>query len=242
MGVFFLAVFLLLLALGTWQMQRRVWKLQLIHAVATRVHGEATPAPDPGAWPAVTAEHDAYRKVFVSGVFDNSRETLVMALTDLGSGFWVLTPMKTDAGYTVLINRGFTPDDKRDAESRPSGLLQGRTTVTGLLRVSEPGGGFLHKNDPLGHHWYSRDVTAIGHAQGLTTLAPYFIDADSRPNPGGWPVGGLTVVSFPNSHLIYALTWYGMAALLAWASLTLVWSRRRRPANGKSFDDRAEPA
>jgi surfeit locus 1 family protein len=227
MGLLILVAFLSLLALGTWQLQRRVWKLQLIHAVATRQHGSASPAPGPAAWPSITAQRDAYRRVSVSGVFENGKETLVLALTDLGSGFWVMTPMRTSSGFTVLINRGFVADDERAAQSRPSGQLQGSTTVTGLLRVSEPGGGFLRHNDPSGDRWYSRDVAAIGRARGLSTLAPYFIDADSRANPGGWPVGGLTVVNFPNNHLVYALTWYGMAALLAWASVNLIWKNRR---------------
>jgi surfeit locus 1 family protein len=244
MALLVVAAFVSLLALGTWQLQRRVWKLQLIHAVATRLHGAASPAPGPTAWPSISAQRDAYRKVSVSGVFENDKETLVLALTDLGSGFWVMTPMRTSSGFTVLINRGFVPDDKRDAQSRQSGQLQGPTTLSGLLRVSEPGGGFLRHNDPSGDRWYSRDVAAIGRARGLSNLAPYFIDADRRANPGGWPVGGLTVINFPNNHLVYALTWYGMAALLAWASVRLFWNRRRDLTDGKDQipDGRAESA
>ena len=243
MGLLVLAVFILLVALGTWQLQRRVWKLNLIHAVATRLHGPATPAPGPAGWPTVTAERDAYRKVQVSGVFDHSKETLVLALTELGAGDWVLTPLKTDRGFTVLVNRGFVSDDRRDARTRSAGQPQGPTTITGLMRMSEPGGGFLRRNNPLGRRWYSRDVAAIGRAQSLSALAPYFIDADARPNPGGWPVGGLTVVTFPNSHLVYALTWYGMAALLAGASVTLAWPRRRAWTRGKdpTPHDRTKP-
>jgi surfeit locus 1 family protein len=89
--------------------------------------------------------------------------------------------------------------------------------VTGLLRISEPHGGFLRRNDPKSSRWYSRDVAAIAAVHGLspTLTAPYFIDADATPNPGGLPVGGLTVIAFPNSHLVYALTWYGLALLVA---------------------------
>jgi surfeit locus 1 family protein len=212
-----LAAFAGLVGLGTWQLQRRVWKLNLIAEVDARVHAPPTAAPGPPAWSKVTAATDAYRRVSVAGVFENDKETLVQAVTDLGPGFWVMTPLQSDRGFTVLINRGFVPPERADSRTRPKGELRGPVLVTGLLRVSEPKGGFLRRNAPLQGRWYSRDVAAIAVARGLPTgqTAPYFIDADATPNPGGLPVGGLTVIAFPNSHLVYALTWYGLALLLA---------------------------
>jgi surfeit locus 1 family protein len=97
-------------------------------------------------------------------------------------------------------------------------------TVTGLLRASEPGGGFLRANDPADGRWYSRDVAAIAEAEGVGPVAPYFIDAGATPNPRGLPVGGLTVVSFRNTHLAYALTWFALAALVV--VLTIRATRR----------------
>jgi surfeit locus 1 family protein len=109
------------------------------------------------------------------------------------------------------------PPERADPSARAQGQLAGPVLVTGLLRISEPHGGFLRRNDPQGNRWYSRDVTAIAETRNLTPglTAPYFIDADATPNPGGLPVGGLTVIAFPNSHLVYALTWYGLALLVA---------------------------
>ncbi|MEO5758455.1 MAG: SURF1 family cytochrome oxidase biogenesis protein, partial [Mesorhizobium sp.] len=77
------------------------------------------------------------------------------------------------------------------------------------------------------NRWYSRDVQAIAAAQGIAQAAPYFVDADARPNPGGWPVGGLTVVSFHNSHLVYAVTWFGLALMVLGAVVHLLRSRMR---------------
>lgn len=85
--------------------------------------------------------------------------------------------------------------------------------MTGLLRLSEPGGAFLRANDPAGDRWFSRDVAAIAAAKGLANVKLYFIDADATPNMGGLPIGGLTVVTFRNSHLVYALTWYALAIM-----------------------------
>ncbi len=212
-----------LLALGTWQVHRLSWKLDLIARVDARV--QATPAapPPPAAWPQVNADADEYRHVAVRGTFRNDRETDVQAVTELGAGFWVVTPLRTTSGFTVLVNRGFVPADRRDAAARTAGALAGETAVTGLLRISEPKGGFLRSNDPADDRWFSRDVPAIAAARGLGPVAPYFIDADATPNPGGIPVGGLTVISFPNNHLVYAVTWFALAAMLAGA---LAWIAR----------------
>ena len=216
------------LALGVWQLERRVWKLNLIAEVDARAHAPPTAAPGPDAWKALTKARDAYRHVRVQGGFLNGRETLVQAVTAYGAGAWVMTPLLTDRGFTVLINRGFVPDDRRDRASRRAGEIEGPTTVTGLLRLTEPHGAFLQANDPVGDRWLSRDVAAIAAARRLDHAAPYFIDADARPNPGGLPIGGLTVIRFPNSHLIYAITWFGMAALVLVCVGVFVREERRR--------------
>jgi surfeit locus 1 family protein len=230
-GVLLFAGFM---GLGAWQLERLQWKLDLIARVDARIHATAVAPPRPGSWAQVSRTGDEYRRVRVRGRFDNSRETLVQAVTEAGPGFWVMTPLRTDAGYDVLVNRGFVPKDRADPATRRAGLPSGETTVTGLLRISEPHGGFLRANRPAQGRWYSRDTAAIAHARGLSEAAPYFIDADATPNPGGWPRGGLTVVSFRNSHLVYAFTWFGMAAMTAlWGAWPLIEARRsRRRAKG----------
>uniref|UniRef100_UPI0025DCF325 SURF1 family protein n=1 Tax=uncultured Brevundimonas sp. TaxID=213418 RepID=UPI0025DCF325 len=157
------------------------------------------------------------------------REALVKAVTDLGPGYWVVTPLTTDQGFTVLINRGFVPPERQKPSDRAAGQIEGPHTVVGLLRLSEPDGGFLRANDPAGDRWFSRDVTAIAKARGLSgPIASYFIDADATPNPGGWPRGGLTVVRFANSHLIYALTWFGLALMSAAGFVFFLREERKR--------------
>lgn len=207
-----------LAALGVWQLERRVWKHELVAAVDARIHGAPAAAPGPGAWDAVDAKDDAYRRVTATGQFRYDRETLAQAVTDRGPGYWVLTPLETPA-FTLLVNRGFVPKDRRDANARAAGNTVGMVTVTGLLRVTEPEGAFLRSNDPAADRWFSRDVAAIAKARGLRNTAPYFVDADATPNPGGYPVGGLTVVRFPDNHLVYALTWFALCVL----SLFFAW-------------------
>jgi len=205
-------------ALGVWQVERRAWKHALIAQVETRIHAPPEAAPGPGAWAGI-GPADAYRRVTAEGIFLQDRETLVRATTERGAGFWVLTPLRTP-GFTVLVNRGFVPPGSRDPATRPADDAPAR--VTGLLRVTEPDGGFLRHNAPAEERWYSRDVAAIAAARSLAGAAPYFIDAEAGQDGNRFPVGGLTVIRFADSHLAYALTWFGLSGLAlvgAWVAL-----------------------
>ncbi len=206
------------LGLGVWQVQRLQWKLDLISQVETRASAAPvpTPAPDDAA-----QVGQAYQAVRAEGVFDHGAETLVQAVTAIGPGYWVVTPLRTERGFTVLVNRGFVRADSSAARdwSRP----EGRQTVTGLLRLTEPKGGFLRANDPAGDRWRSRDVAAIAAKRDVSgPIAPYFIDAGAGA-AGAWPRGGLTVIRFTNHHLVYALTWFGLAGLAIFGA----WRLRR---------------
>jgi surfeit locus 1 family protein len=219
-----------LTSLGIWQLERRVWKLDLINQVEQRVNAPVTAAPGPDMWTRIDAKGFAYRHITTSGKFLNRPATLVQAVTARGSGFWVLSPFQSTDGFTLFINRGFVPTDKARDEWRPD--HQSTTSVTGLLRITEPDGGFLRSNDPAGDRWYSRDVTAIAATQNIGPVAPYFIDADAYQDPNQLPVGGLTVIRFANNHLVYALTWFGMALLLGAATIIIgrnEWQARRHP-------------
>jgi surfeit locus 1 family protein len=207
--------------LGVWQVERRAWKLDLIARVEAGTRAVPVVVPRPG----LDVRASEYRRVMVTGSFLHDRETLVQALTERGAGFWVLTPLDTTKGV-VLINRGFVSTEHRDPATRAGGQAVGPVTVTGLLRVSEPKGGFLRRNDPADDRWYLRDVPAIAAARGVGQAAAFFIDADATPNPGGWPVGGLTVLRFNNNHLVYALTWFGLAGISLAALFLLL---RRKP-------------
>lgn len=199
-------------ALGVWQVERRTWKLDLIARVEAGLKAPPMPVRD---WRAVPE----YRRVRLSGAYLYDRETLVKAVTARGEGFWVMTPLRTDAGI-VLVNRGFVPSA---TTLRGSG---GVATVTGLARRTEPGGAFLRDNDPVHDRWYSRDVAAIASARRLGPVAPMFVDAAAGSDRAAYPVGGLTVVRFRNNHLVYALTWFALAIMSVVAAV-IVYRRPR---------------
>lgn len=225
-------VFVGFFALGTWQVKRLFWKLDLIERVDQRVHAPAVAAPGPDQWAHISAASDEYRHVSATGTFLHDKETFVQAVTALGSGFWVLTPLRLADGTHIIVNRGFVPPEQRDRTTRGAADPAGVTTVIGLLRITEPVGGFLRKNDAHGNRWFSRDVQAIAAAQGLDKTAPYFIDAQAGPASADrdtrtWPAGGLTVISFPNNHVIYAITWYALALMIAIAAWYVAREERR---------------
>lgn len=215
-------------SLGIWQLERLAWKRDLIARVEARLAAPPAPLPPRENWAALAHRDIEYRRVRLSGVFRHNDETLVEALTERGPGYWVMTPLVTSEG-PVLVNRGFVPPDRKEPKTREAGLPRGQVAVTGLLRLSEPGGRFLRANDPARGRWFSRDVAAIAESRRLGPAAPFFIDADATANPGGWPLGGLTVLRFRNHHLIYALTWFALAGL-SLAGLVLVLRSPQNPS------------
>ena len=222
-----LILFIGFCSLGTWQLYRRAWKLDLTTHIEQQLKQAPVATPGRTAWPSVNRAQ-VYLTVTVSGHFLHDRKTFVQAMTRYGSGYWLLTPLRTDWGIIVLINRGFVDSKHRDSATRREAQRGGAVEIVGLLRLSEPRGRFLQANDAAADRWYSRDVAAIGAARGLEqqNLAPYFIDAGDAAVPGGWPVGGLTVVHFRNAHLGYALTWYALALMTALGAWRILRERR----------------
>lgn len=229
------AVFAGFIALGIWQVHRRAWKHDLVARVDARIHAEPVIAPGRDRWPAVTAANDEYRRVKLTGTFAPEKSVRVRASTELGAGSWLLTPMRTRDGSEVIVNRGFVATTWCGGKAICASGPTGETTVVGLLRISEPKGAFLQANDPAHDRWYSRDVAAIAAAKGLDATAPYFVDADAASSPGrdgsDGPVGGLTVIAFPDNHLMYALTWFGLALMTLFGGW-IVWKDERKKRRG----------
>jgi surfeit locus 1 family protein len=232
LALFGTVLFVGFVALGTWQVHRRAWKHDLVARVDQRVHAEPVTAPGRGQWPVVSAANDEYRRVKLTGTFLQDRSVRVRASTELGMGSWLMTPLRLAGGDTVIVNRGFVSTTWCGGKATCTPGPSGETTISGLLRISEPKGALLQDNDPAGDRWYSRDVAAIAAARGLGDTAPYFIDADAASSPGrgegnDGPVGGLTVIAFPDNHLMYAVTWFGMA-LMTLLGAWIVWKDERK--------------
>ncbi|GAA5096154.1 SURF1 family protein [Bartonella acomydis] len=234
-SVFCVCCFVLFSALGIWQVQRLNWKTNLITSANQRVHLPPITAPSQNQWAQITFEKDEYRPVTITGKFLTDKNILVTAVTQDTSGYWVLTPLQTADNTLTFINRGFIPMDARHdfqsskplqtkAKSHPYEAINTKqTTIIGLLRMSEKNGFFPRKNNPDKNIWYTRDLPAMAEKLGLSTVAPYFIDAGKKTAPyEALPIAGLTIVHFRNNHLVYAITWFILAAGILGGSLFLL--------------------
>jgi len=229
-GLFALAGLTILCSLGIWQLQRLDWKQALIENMHARMGAQAVALPAEYEWPILDAlRATEYRKFHVTGEFDHSKELLIFrakGARQLGPVYHVVTPLRRGDGSIVLINRGFVTGDLRDPSRRAAGQVSGPVTVTGYLRKAEARNTFTPADTPKKGLWYTRDPLAMTAFLKLERAAPFLIEADTTPNPGGWPKGGVTTVKIPNNHLSYAWTWFGLAATLLGVFGVFAWNRR----------------
>jgi surfeit locus 1 family protein len=201
--------FAILCGLGVWQLERLQWKLALIARVGS--HMTAAPVSLDRVM-AMTAEQAQYRHVTVTGRFDHAREAYVFTTDAQGEAVYhVLTPLRTGDGRWLMVDRGSVPPARLNPASRAAANGAGETQVTGVWRKPDAPGLFTPAPDLKRRIWYARDLESIAAADHLRLAAPVLIEADATPNPGGYPKGGQTVVTFRNQHLSYAITWFGLA-------------------------------
>ncbi len=220
-----------LMGLGVWQVHRLAWKENLLAAIDQRTRAAPVALPPPAAWPALNPADYEYRRVALTGTLDNGKETLVFGSTPYGVGFYVMTPMRLQGeggdrdGGVVLINRGYVPAERKDPTTRRAGEPDGVVRVVGLMRAPEHRGMFTPADDPAAGQYFSRDPAVLAAHDGLASVAPFTVDADTTPNPGGWPRGGTTVIAIPNNHFVYALTWFGTALSIFAIFGSYAWRR-----------------
>ena len=224
-----LLAFAVLVALGTWQVERKAWKEGLIAALTERLAAPPTALAGPVTWPSLDPATDEYRRVKFSAVFDHGKEALVYAAAsafrpDVSSpGYWIFTPAQLADGYFVMVNRGFVPEARKDATSRADGQTAGPVEIVGVMRWPDPRHWFSPPDDPAHNLWFTRDPAAIAGAKGVGPIAPFYVEQESPAPLGGLPQPGKLVVRLRNEHLQYAVTWYGLALVLA--VVFVVWAR-----------------
>jgi surfeit locus 1 family protein len=233
-GIVAAAAFAVLVSLGIWQMQRLTWKEGLIAQIEARSHAAPVPLPPRSGWASLDPETYEYRRVTATGTFEHDREVQVFRASGPNAGlsqpgYLVITPLRLADGAHVLVTRGFVPESNRDPATRSAGQIGGEVTIVGLMRAPETRNAFTPADDPGRNAWFTRDPALIARHLGLADAAPFSIDADATPVPGGLPRGGATVVSIKNDHLSYALTWFGLAATLV-VVFGLVMLKRLRDA------------
>ncbi|WP_394344597.1 SURF1 family protein [Aliirhizobium smilacinae] len=221
----------ILLTLGTWQVERLHWKEGLLADIAERRAAEPVSLSEI-EHRAAAGEDIEYRRVSLSGTFDHASERHFFATFEGRTGFYVYTPLTLSDARIILVNRGFVPYEMKEPATRAAGEVAGEQTITGYARAKLVGkpSSLVPDNDLAKNIFYWKDLDAMAASAGLSKVIPFFVDADGTvQNPGGWPKGGVTQFDLPNSHLQYAMTWYGLAAALL-AVVFGMWWRSRKPA------------
>jgi surfeit locus 1 family protein len=230
--------FAVLIGLGTWQLQRKAWKEGLIASLTAQLAASPIALPAASTWARLDENRLQYHRVTLTAQFDNSKEALVYAAPSAfrrdvnGPGYWIFTPARLTDGSLVVVNRGFVPEGRQDPQSRPQGEIAGPVTIVGALRWPDTRHWFTPTDDPAHNLWFAADPTAIAAAKGLGPVAPFYVEQESPVPPGGLPQPGKLVVSLPDNHLQYALTWYGLALVLAGTFISWVIGSRREKAGG----------
>jgi surfeit locus 1 family protein len=225
-----LLVFAILIGLGTWQVQRKAWKENLIATLTARLAAAPQPLPPPQAWPALERNADEYRRVTFSAVFDYSREALVWNGASAfrpdvpAAGYFVFTPARVADGGVVMVNRGFVAD--QNPATRAAGEIAGPVTIIGALRWPDNRHWFTPNDEPDRNLWFVRDLAAMAAAKRIGAVAPFYVEQEAPLPPGGLPQPGRLVVDLPNNHLQYAVTWYGLALVLAVVFVAWAFPRR----------------
>jgi surfeit locus 1 family protein len=221
-------VFAVLIALGTWQLQRKVWKEDLIATLTERLAAAPGLLPPPATWPVLKHDDAEYRRVAFTATFDDTKEALVYAAASAfrpdvsGPGYWVFTPARLADGSAVIVNRGFVPQDLANPTARLGGHLTGPIEISGTLRWPDGRSWFSPADDPAHNLWFLRDPASIAAAKGLKAVAPFYVEQEAPVPRGGWPQPGKLEVRLRNEHLQYIVTWYGLALVLA--AVFAIWA------------------
>jgi len=225
----------LLLGLGTWQLQRKAWKENLIATVNGRIGQPPQALPPRPQWPALNENQDEYGHVKLAATFLPGEAFVYTAGSSLrpditDQGYWVFAPAKLADGAVLLVNRGFVPANRKDVASRAAGTPSGPVEIVGYLRWPEARGLFTPADDIKANLFFARDTAAMAATHNWQLAAPFYIDQEAPVPPGGLPKPGKIEVNLPNNHWQYALTWYGLAlALIGVYGVWLSGRLRRRP-------------
>jgi surfeit locus 1 family protein len=228
-----LAALVVLIGLGLWQLQRLEWKEGLIAKIEARTKAPPIGLEDAAAM-AAQGQDPSYYRVRVSGRFDHAKERYLFAPSNEGRGGWhLIAPLKTEDGETVLIDRGFVPDNLKAPALHAKGEVEGVVAVTGIVRLPDRQGLFTPDNEPEANRWFWRDRDALARSMfpgESVRVAPFFLEAEK--GNGGWPEGGQTRLDLPNNHLQYAITWFLLAAALLGVYGAYVWKAKSRHGDG----------
>ncbi len=194
----------ILVLLGNWQIDRMIWKNAILAEIDARLIADPVPLPeDP------TEARDLYLSVRVEGEMLGEEIHVLASSPATGPGYRVLTAFQTSDGRRILVDRGVVPEAEKDSPRQPeNGVIYGNLYwLQDDIAITPPN---FRRNI-----WFGRDPVALSEA--LDT-EPVMLVMNRTSQTGG-PHPAAVGNNIPNSHLGYALTWYGLA--LVWIGMTL---------------------
>lgn len=231
--VFAIPALLVLLGLGTWQVQRLQWKESLIETIEARTTLPAIPLAEAEALNVATGDIE-YVHTRASGRFDHAAERHFYQTGPHGPGWHIYTPLRLARGRILWVNRGYVPLAQKAAQLRPESQPAGElptdeVTVSGLLRGPSRQRLFVPDNNQENNEWYWLDLDAMSKGlPGDPQVLPFVLEADANTSPETLPIGGVTIIDLPNSHFGYALTWYGLAITLLLVYVPFIAGRLKK--------------
>lgn len=227
---FSLVAFGLLVWLGIWQVQRLQWKEDLIARMSDQVSSAPLSVAEIEARQAA-GEDVEFMRATASGRFVHDHELFVFTTVEGEMGWKVVTPLEMGGGRAVLVDRGFIPYDLKDPASRAEGRPDGTVSVTGAVRPrASAQAPFAPDNDIDANVWHWWALPAMAEAAGLERASPFILQAEPRPGDPAWPRASTPdPAAIPNRHLGYAVTWFGLAAILVLVNGLYLLRRLRGP-------------
>lgn len=206
-GVMTVVMLATLLGLGTWQVNRMVWKADILAAIALAERAPPVPlGPAPPRFARVRAEGVFHPTTALYGA-----EVRTVATLPTG-GARLLAVLRRDGAPPVLVDRGWVPVGHPAAPPLP--MPAEPAIVEGYVRPPDSAGPFAATDDLANRRFFTLDPAAIGPALGIPELAPFILVALGTPGgaSSGSPEPARTLPRPANNHLAYAITWYGLAA------------------------------
>jgi len=222
-------------ALGTWQLQRLQWKINLIDELEEKLQRD--PILLPKRINVSVIPEFAFRRVLLRGHWDHAHAMLLgPRVRDGTHGYHVITPLVRTDGTTVLVDRGFIAKDFADNYVHDE---EGEVQVLGMLRTTHERNSFTPDNQPAEGKWYWADINSMAELAGGETadVQPVFIEQIFDGHAGdaaallskGIPIGRSATVDVRNAHLSYVITWYSLSAFTALMLGRVIVKRRAKP-------------
>ena len=186
----------MLLSLGSWQLYRLNWKLNLLSEIENSLKNN----------PVEFSKFDKknYLRVKTSGIIDFNKQIYLYNLNESGKpGFEVINPIIID-NENYLINRGWIPFDKKD---NPEINLINEGNIIGTLKLQHKASTFKPDNDINKNYWFTLNREDIFKYTGKK-FSDYiiYLNGDYKlPKPK------VITANISNNHKKYAITWFSMA-------------------------------